>query len=112
MLRDELSPAAEGETKEVPPKEDEEKREGKEHFRREEPEDFQTLYEESLRTVEEGQIIKGTVVDITPDHVTIDVGYKCEGQIPIQEFLRRDKKVNVKIGDRIDVLLEGKGGEE
>jgi small subunit ribosomal protein S1 len=89
-----------------------EKRERKELPRRDEPEDFQTLYEESLKTLEEGQILRGTVIDITPDHVTVDVGYKSEGQIPMQEFLKRDKKVDVKIGDRIDVLLEKKESEE
>jgi small subunit ribosomal protein S1 len=89
-----------------------EKREKKELPRRDEPEDFQTLYEESLKTLEEGQILRGTVIDITPDHVTVDVGYKSEGQIPMQEFLKRDKKVDVKIGDRIDVLLEKKESEE
>jgi len=76
--------------------------------RGDEPESFQALYQESLQTLEEGQILKGTVIDITPDHVTVDVGYKSEGQIPIREFLRRDKKVDVKIGDRIEVLLEKK----
>ncbi len=80
--------------------------------RRDEPEDFQTLYEESLKTLEEGQILRGIVIDITPDHVTVDVGYKSEGQIPMQEFLKRDRKLDVKIGDRIDVLLEKKESEE
>ena len=89
-----------------------EKRERRELPRGDEPEDFQTLYEESLKTLEEGQILRGTVVDITPDHVTVDVGYKSEGQIPMQEFLKRDKKLDVKIGDRIDVLLEKKESEE
>jgi len=93
--------------------------EGKELHRRDEliedstlREDFQTLYEESLKTLEEGQILRGIVVDITPDHVTVDVGYKSEGQVPMQEFLKRDKKVDVKIGDQIDVLLEKKESEE
>jgi small subunit ribosomal protein S1 len=89
-----------------------EKREGRELPLRDEPEDFQTLYEESLKTLEEGQILRGTVIDITPDHVTVDVGFKSEGQIPMQEFLKRDKKVDVKIGDQIDVLLERKESEE
>jgi small subunit ribosomal protein S1 len=82
------------------------------HPRRDEPESFQALYQESLQTLEEGQILKGTVIDITPDHVTVDVGFKSEGQIPIREFLRRDRKVDVKIGDRIEVLLEKKESEE
>lgn len=89
-----------------------EKRELPKVYSAEETEDFKKLYEESMKTLEEGQILKGIVVDITPDHVTVDVGYKSEGQIPMQEFLKRDKKVDMKIGDRIDVLLERKDTEE
>jgi len=111
MVKEDLAPAEE-ETKQTSLEGKEEKRGGKELPRRDEPEDFQTLYEESLKTLEEGQILRGIVVDITPDHVIVDVGYKSEGQIPMQEFLKRDKKVDVKIGDRIDVLLEKKESEE
>ena len=110
---------AEEETKQTSSVGEEGRREGKELPCRDEPvedstlrEDFQTLYEESLKTLEEGQILRGIVVDITPDHVMVDVGYKSEGQIPMQEFLKRDNKVDVKIGDRIDVLLERKESEE
>jgi small subunit ribosomal protein S1 len=110
MVKDELIPAEEERTK-TPPGE-EEKGGPKILQRRDEPENFQTLYEESLRTIEEGQILRGTVVDITPDHVTVDVGYKSEGQIPMQEFLKKRKRVDVKIGDKIDVLLEKKDSEE
>ena len=111
MVKDELIPVKE-ETKQLPPGGEEERRELKGMPRRDEPEDFQTLYEESLKTVEEGQILRGTVIDITPDHVTVDVGYKSEGQIPMQEFLKKDKKNHLKIGDRIDVFLERKESEE
>ena len=111
MVKEELLPEEEGKI-ELPLAGEEEKRRLKELPRRDETEDFQTLYEESLRAVEEGQIVKGTVIDITPDHVTVDVGYKCEGQIPIQEFLKRDRKADVRMGDRIDVLLERKDSEE
>jgi len=111
MEKGELTPAEE-ETKQASLGEEEKKREVKEPPRRDESEDFKTLYEESLKTVEEGQVLKGRVIDIAPDHVTVDVGYKCEGQIPMQEFLKREKKVDVKIGDRIDVLLEKKDTEE
>ncbi len=101
----EISPEGEGEKREIPRRD--------EHMEDSGPrEDFQSLYEESLKTLEEGQILRGTVIDITPDHVTVDVGYKSEGQIPMQEFLKRDRKVDVKIGDRIDVLLERKESEE
>ncbi len=111
MVEEEMV-SLEEEKKQTSPGGEPEKRDGKELPRRDEPEDFQALYEESLKTLEEGQILRGTVIDITPDHVTVDVGYKSEGQIPMQEFLKRDKKVDVKIGDRIDVFLEKKESEE
>jgi len=111
MEKEELV-SSEEEKKQISLRREAEKREGRELPRRDESEDFQTLYEESLKTLEEGQILRGTVIDITPDHVTVDVGYKSEGQIPMQEFLKRDKKVDVKIGDQIDVFLEKKESEE
>ena len=110
MIKEELIPVEE-ENKQIP-KEGEKKGDLKEFQRRDEGENFQTLYEESLKAIEEGQILRGTVIDITEDHVTVDVGYKSEGQIPMQEFLRRNKKVDVKIGDKIDVLIERKDSEE
>ncbi|OGP92962.1 MAG: 30S ribosomal protein S1 [Deltaproteobacteria bacterium RBG_16_48_10] len=100
------------ETQRTSPKEQAEGSAGKELQSRNEPEDFQTLYRESLRTMDEGQILSGTVIDITPDHVTVDVGYKCEGHIPIREFQKRDRKMDVRIGDRIEVFLEKKESEE
>jgi small subunit ribosomal protein S1 len=100
------------ETQNTSPKDQMEIPAGRGPHGRNEPEDFQTLYKESLKTMEEGQILNGTVIDITPDHVTVDVGYKCEGQIPIREFQKRDRKMDVKIGDRIEVFLEKKESEE
>jgi len=110
MVKDEWVPDSE-EFKEATPLE-EGKEEGiKELPRKEEAENFQALYEESFKEITEGQILKGTVIEITPDHVTVDVGYKCEGQIPMQEFLKRNRKLDVKVGDQIDVLLEKKDRE-
>ncbi|MBM4350966.1 MAG: 30S ribosomal protein S1 [Deltaproteobacteria bacterium] len=99
------------ELKETPPGEREREEGAKDLHRREEPESFQTLYEESFKEIAEGQILRGTVIEITPDHVTVDVGYKCEGQIPMEEFLKRNRKLDVKVGDRVDVLLEKKDRE-
>jgi len=111
MVKNELTPAGE-EREESPAGQEDEKKRVQEVRRKDESEDFQTLYEGSLKTIEEGQILKGTVIEITPDHVTVDVGYKSEGHIPVQEFLKRNKKVDVKVGDRIDVFLEKKDSEE
>ena len=41
--------------------------------------DFRTLFEESIRSVKPGGIVKGMVVGITPTQVVVDVGYKTEG---------------------------------
>lgn len=110
MIKNESAPAME-ELKETPPGEREREEGAKDLHRREEPESFQTLYEESFKEIAEGQILRGTVIEITPDHITVDVGYKCEGQIPMEEFLKRNRKLDVKVGDRVDVLLEKKDRE-
>ncbi|MCK5552128.1 MAG: 30S ribosomal protein S1, partial [Deltaproteobacteria bacterium] len=73
-----------------------------------EGEDFKKLYEASLKTIEEGDILKGTVMAVDPEYVTVDIGYKSEGQIPISEFKDKDGNVEVRVGDETDVLLERK----
>jgi small subunit ribosomal protein S1 len=73
-----------------------------------EEESFQKLYEESLKSVEEGEIIKGVVIGINDEFVTVDIGYKSEGQIPASQFRTTDGEVSVKEGDEIDVLVEKK----
>ncbi len=73
--------------------------------------DFEALFEESLRTVKPGGVVKGHVVGITSTHVLIDVGYKSEGQIPLQEFTDRHGSLQVKVGDDIDVYFDSSEGE-
>jgi len=64
------------------------------------------LYDASMRHLSEGEIVTGKVIDITNNHVIIDVGYKSEGLVPISEFSKQDGKLEVTIGDDVDVLLE------
>ena len=73
--------------------------------------DFEALFEESLRTVKPGGVVKGRVVGITSTHVLIDVGYKSEGQIPVQEFTDRQGNLQVKVGDEVDVFFDSSEGE-
>jgi small subunit ribosomal protein S1 len=73
--------------------------------------DFETLFEESMRSVKPGGVVKGKVVGITSTHVMVDVGYKSEGQIPLQEFLDRQGKPQVKVGDEVDVFFDSSEGE-
>jgi len=73
--------------------------------------EFEALFEESLRTVKPGGVVKGRVVGVTSTHVLIDVGYKSEGQIPIHEFTDRDGNVTVKVGDDVDVYFDSSESE-
>jgi small subunit ribosomal protein S1 len=73
--------------------------------------EFEAMFEESLRTVKPGGVVKGRVVGITSTHVLIDVGYKSEGQTPIQEFMDRQGNLQVKVGDDVDVYFETEEGE-
>jgi small subunit ribosomal protein S1 len=75
------------------------------------PNEFEALFEESLRTVKPGGVVKGRVVGITSTHVLIDVGYKSEGQIPVQEFMDRQGNVQVKVGDDVDVYFDSSEGD-
>jgi small subunit ribosomal protein S1 len=50
-----------------------------------------------------GEIVKGTVIEVRPKEVLVDIGYKSEGVIPANEFI--DIKA-VKVGDQVDVLIE------
>ncbi len=73
--------------------------------------EFRKLFEESLRTVKPGEVVRGRVVLVTRDQVTVDIGYKSEGQIPIQEFTTRDGEVTVQTGDEVDVYFDADEGE-
>jgi small subunit ribosomal protein S1 len=77
----------------------------------EEGESFKDLYEESLHEVQEGEVIKGTVIHIGPEFVTVDIGFKSEGQLALKEFNNREGVPIVSIGDMIDVLVERKESE-
>ena len=70
---------------------------------------LQEEYLKSLESLEEGQLVDGTVIQVTPDQVFVDVGYKSEGKIPTSEFSELPK-----VGDVVSVVLitkENKNGE-
>jgi small subunit ribosomal protein S1 len=64
------------------------------------------IYESSLKKFEEGQVVTGTVISVGRDMVLVDVGYKSEGRISIQEFIDEQGNVNVKLNDRFEVMIE------
>jgi small subunit ribosomal protein S1 len=67
---------------------------------------FEDLFEKSLRTFQEGEVLEGTVVRVDKESVMIDVGYKSEGLIPIREFRDEEGEITVSAGDTVEVLLE------
>ena len=73
--------------------------------------DFDSKLSESLESINESEIVKGTVSKITKDFVTVDFGYKSEGQIPTQEFLNSDGELIVQEGDTTEIYLERKEDE-
>ena len=65
-------------------------------------------YESTFPTINEGEVVHGTVVRVDKDEVLVDIGYKSEGVIPVAELSIR-RSVNpadeVKLGDEIDALV-------
>lgn len=71
-------------------------------------ETFEELFQESLRQPQVGEVVEGVVVQIDPDYVLVNIGYKSEGCIPIEEFTDENGELSVKVGDEVRVLFEKK----
>jgi small subunit ribosomal protein S1 len=69
-------------------------------------EDFRSMYLDSMRNVTEGEVVTGTVVAVERDFVLVDVGYKSEGVIALEEFRGKDGELKVTPGEDIEVYLE------
>ncbi|MDT7043146.1 30S ribosomal protein S1 [Candidatus Nitronereus thalassa] len=63
------------------------------------------MYEDTFRNFEEGTITEGRVVAIQKDRVIVDIGYKSEGVIPMNQFLP-DEIPTLAIGDKLQVYIE------
>ncbi|MGD9410440.1 MAG: 30S ribosomal protein S1 [Desulfobacterales bacterium] len=64
------------------------------------------LYEESFKRFAEGELVTGRIISIDKDHVLVDIGYKSEGQVRIQEFMDQKGNVAAEVGDTIEVMVE------
>jgi small subunit ribosomal protein S1 len=58
---------------------------------------------QGTKLVAQGEIVKGTVIEVRSKEVLVDIGYKSEGIVPLNEFLEPEA---VKVGQEIDVLIE------
>ncbi|MBW2108162.1 MAG: 30S ribosomal protein S1 [Deltaproteobacteria bacterium] len=69
-------------------------------------EDFMEMYEESIRRVQEGEVVQGKIIQIDKEFVLVDIGYKSEGQVPIEEFMKPDGTIDARVGDTVDVMVD------
>ena len=71
-------------------------------------EDFASMIEESFGDghLQEGSVVKGTVVGIEKDVAVIDVGLKTEGRVALREFAGPGRSAEIKVGDTVEVYLE------
>src|ERR1700739_2460807 len=64
---------------------------------------LEDLYEKTLKTVVNLEVIEGTVVAVNPREVVVNIGYKSDGVIPRNEFKYNP---DLKAGDKIPVFVE------
>jgi len=65
---------------------------------------FEDLYEQTFHAIQPGAIIKGTVVAKLKDSIVVDIGYKSEGFISIDEFSREEAE-KIRPGDELEVFV-------
>src|SRR4026208_2109014 len=64
------------------------------------------MYDVSFKNFAEGEVVRGVVLQVSSGEVIVDVGYKSEGIIAIEEFRDENGQITIKVGDTVDVLLE------
>lgn len=71
-------------------------------------ENFEEMFKatEQTGTIKEGEVVDGNVISVGPEYVTIDIGYKCEGLVPTQEFKDAQGVAQVNSGDVVPVYIE------
>jgi small subunit ribosomal protein S1 len=69
-------------------------------------ENLMDMYEESFKRFAEGEVVTGKIISVDKDHVLVDIGYKSEGQIRINEFRDEKGEIHAEVGDRVEVMVE------
>ena len=65
--------------------------------------DLMSLYEDTMSNIQQGEIVEGTVLDVDDGTVVIDIGFKSEGSVPIDEFSNPE---DIVAGLKVEVFLE------
>ncbi len=69
-------------------------------------ESLMDMYEESFKRFAEGEVVTGKIISVDKDHVLVDIGYKSEGQIRINEFRDENGEIKAAVDDRVEVMVE------
>jgi small subunit ribosomal protein S1 len=69
-------------------------------------ENLMDMYEESFKRFAEGEVVTGKIISVDKDHVLVDIGYKSEGQIRINEFRDENGEIKAEVGDKVEVMVE------
>jgi small subunit ribosomal protein S1 len=67
---------------------------------------YDDMYAESFKRFGEGELVTGKIIAVDKDYVLVDIGYKSEGQIRIQEFKDEHGNINASQGDDVEVMVE------
>ena len=70
------------------------------------------MFKEGTRSVQPGDIRTGRFVNIGPEFVTVDIGHKSEGHVPLAEFRQRDGQVTVSKGDAVDAYFDSANSDQ
>ena len=69
---------------------------------------FEQMLEESLKTIRNGEVVEGTVIDVKPDEIILNIGYKSDGIITRNEYTNEpnvDLTTVVKVGDPLEAKV-------
>jgi len=67
--------------------------------------EFEQLYSQSLKSFKSGTVVRGRILQVRSGFVMLDLGYKSDGIIPVEQFTPEELKA-LKPGDELEVLLE------
>jgi len=76
---------------------------GTDRYTAEERSNYDTRYDDTLNAIQEGEVVKGTVVDVTKKEVIININYKSEGVVSASEFRYNP---DLAVGEEVDVYVE------
>jgi len=76
--------------------------------------EFERLFSKTIDSIKPGHIVKGKVVSVNREVVTVDIGFKSDGVVPTSQFMDLDGKIHAKKGDEVEVFifaLENEAGQ-